>query len=220
MVDMRDKPLLIGWNRSPYARRVAISLNLLEIPFDQEPVNAWDSYDRVLDANPIAKVPTLITEQGEAITESWAILDWLDHRVGPDRALMPPPPDRTEVRRLTALAGAVIDKGRELRYERHLRPARLQYSAWIARWSEQITSAMHALDAQVDAPFAAGDRITQADVTIFVMVESIRSNHQDLMRPGRFPELVALHRDLAKIDAFAKAAREDPPPGSKAVGNI
>lgn len=214
----RDKPLLIGWNRSPYARRVAISLNLLDIPFDQDPVNAWDSYDRVLDANPIAKIPTLITEAGEAITESWAILDWLDHRVGPDRALMPPGPDRAEVRRLTALAGSVIDKGRELRYERHLRPARLRYSAWIARWSEQITSAMQALDTQIDAPFAAGERLTQADVTIFVMVESIRGNHQDLMRPGRFPELVVLHRDLAKIEAFRKAAREDPPEGSKAIG--
>ncbi len=214
----RDKPLLIGWNRSPYARRVAISLNLLDIPFDQDPVNAWDSYDRVLDANPIAKIPTLITETGEAITESWAILDWLDHRVGPDRALMPPGPDRAEVRPLTALAGSVIGKGRELRYERHLRPARLRYSAWIARWSEQITSAMQALDTQIDAPFAAGERLTQADVTIFVMVESIRGNHQDLMRPGRFPELVALHRDLAKIEAFRKAAREDPPEGSKAIG--
>lgn len=216
-MESREKPLLIGWNHSPYARRVAISMNVLGIDFDQDPVNAWDEYLEVRTFNPIAKVPALVTEAGEIITESWAILDWLDCRVGPGRALMPPPPLRDRVRRITALAGSVIDKGRELRYERQLRPSRLRHADWIARWSEQINSALDALEGWIDAPYAAGDRLTQADITVFVMVDSIRYNHHDLMRPGRYPNLQDLHAQCGALEAFRLAARETFPAGSKAM---
>lgn len=192
-------------------------MNVLGIDFDQDRVNAWDKYEEVRSVNPIAKIPVLVTEAGEIITESWAILDWLDQRVGPERALMPPPPLRDRVRRITALAGAVTDKGRELRYERQLRPARLRHADWIARWSEQICSALDALDGWIEAPFAAGDRLTQADITVFVMVDSIRYNHHDLMRPGRYPNLQDVHAQCGALEAFRQAAREPLVAGSEAM---
>ncbi len=95
----RDKPLLMGWNRSPYTRRVAISMYVYAIEFDQRAQTAWDHYDDVKQFNPIVKIPALVTEEGEMIVESAAILDYLDCRVGPERALMPPPSplrDRTK----------------------------------------------------------------------------------------------------------------------------
>lgn len=55
----RDKPLLIGWNRSAYARRVAISMHVYGIEFEQRAQTAWDHFDEVRRFNPIVKIPAL-----------------------------------------------------------------------------------------------------------------------------------------------------------------
>ena len=206
----RDKPLLIGWNRSAYTRRVAISMHVYGIEFEQRAQTAWDHYDDVRQFNPIVKIPALVTEDGEVIVESAAILDYLDCRVGPERALLPPPSVlRDRVRRIVALATAIIDKGRELRYEVHLRPAELRHEPWVERWSGQLFSAIEALDGMLEEPFAAGGKLTQADITTGVMVDMYRNTHPHLLPPGRCPGLDALADRCHAMSAFRRARRED-----------
>ena len=206
----RERPLLVGWNRSPYTRRVAISMYVYGIQFDQRAETAWDHFDDVKQFNPIVKIPALVTEDGETVVESAAILDYLDCRVGPERALMPPPSAlRDRVRRIVALATAIIDKGRELRYEVHLRPAELRYQPWVERWSGQLSSAIEALDSMIGEPFAAGDRLTQADVTTGVMIDMYRNMHQQLLPPGRFPRLGSLAARCHAMPEFQRASLED-----------
>jgi glutathione S-transferase len=195
--------ILIGWNRSPYARRVAISLHHYGLDFEHRLINAWDSYDDVAAANPIVKVPALITEDGTAIPESAVILDYLDCRVGPDRALMPPPsPARDAARVVVAIALAAIDKARELRYELHLRPDELRYEPFVERWSKQIASALADLDARAGDDFAAADRFTQADVTLGVMYDTIAQLHSHLLPVGRHPRLDTLQRRYRALPEF------------------
>ena len=205
-----ERLLLVGWNRSAYTRRVAISMHVYGIEFDQRAQTAWDHYEDVKQVNPIVKIPALVTEDGEAITESAAILDYLDCRVGPERALMPPPCElRDRVRRIVALATAIIDKGRELRYEVHLRPARLRHQPWVERWSGQLSCAIEALDAMIGTPFAAGERLTQADVTTGVMVDMFRDVHRTLLPEGRYHRLDALAERCHAMTAFQRAGLED-----------
>ena len=206
----RDKPLLIGWNRSPYTRRVAISMYVYGIEFDQRAQTAWDHFDDVKQFNPIVKIPALVTEEGEVIVESAAVLDYLDCRVGPERALMPPPsPLRDRTRRIVALATAIIDKGRELRYEVHLRPAELRYEPWVERWSGQLSSAIEALDGMVGTPFAAGERLTQADITTGVMVDMYRNMHRHLLPAGRYSRLDTLAARCHAMSEYQRARLED-----------
>jgi glutathione S-transferase len=197
--------ILIGWNRSPYARRVATSLHHYGLDFEQRQINAWDSFDDVAAANPIVKVPALITEDGTAIPESALILDYLDCRVGPGRALMPPPsPARDATRIVVAIALAAIDKTRELRYELHLRPDELRYEPFVERWSGQISSALADLNERAGVEFAAADRFTQADVTLGVMYDTIEHLHPHLLSAGLYPRLDALqarYRDLPEFKA-------------------
>lgn len=205
----RDKPLLIGWNRSASTRRVAVSMHVYGIEFEQRPRTAGDHFDEVRRLSPIAGIPALATEDGEVIVESAAILDYLDRRVGPERALLPPPSAlRDRVRGIVALATAIIDKG-ELRYEVHLRPAALRHEPWVERWSGQIRSAIEALDRMLGAPFAAGEKLTQADITTGIMVDMYRSSHRHLLPPGRYPGLDALADRCHAMSAFQRARRED-----------
>lgn len=203
---MPARVTLIGRNRSPYTRRVAITMDIYGIAFEQRQINSWDQYDEVREANPIAKIPCLITEAGEHLVESAAILDYLDCRVGPERALMPPPsPLRDRARHIVALATAIIDKGRELRYETQLRPVELRYDPWIERWSGQLSSALAALDEALREPFAAGEKLTQADVTTGVMYDMFARVHPQLLPEGSFLSLDALAQRCREMPAFQRA---------------
>ncbi|MGI9385346.1 MAG: glutathione S-transferase family protein [Methyloligellaceae bacterium] len=206
---------LVGWYRSPYARRVAITMRHYGLDYDHRPITAWDRFDDVAAVNPIVKVPVLITEDGQAIPESAAILDYLDCRVGPGRALTPPPgPLRDDVRRIVAVATAVIDKARELRYEVHLRPETLRYDAFVDRWCGQISSAIAALDALVEPPHAAGETFTQADVTLGVMYDMVQDMHPGLLPRKRYPRLDILadaYRATPEFQATALEPVERPP---------
>ena len=42
----RDLPILIGWNRSPYVQRVAVSMYIYGISFEQRRITAWDHYEQ------------------------------------------------------------------------------------------------------------------------------------------------------------------------------
>ena len=194
---------LVGWYRSPYARRVAITMHLYGLDYEHRPITAWERFDDVAAVNPIVKVPVLVTEDGTAIPESAVILDYLDCRVGPERALMPPPsPLRDRARLIIAIALAVIDKARELRYEVHLRPCELRHEPFVERWSGQISSALTDLDTRVGSDYAAGERFTQADVTLGVMYDMVHDMHPELLPTGRYPRLDALHERYSAMPAF------------------
>jgi glutathione S-transferase len=81
--------LLIGMFDSPFVRRVAISMKLLGIPFEHGNWSVGKDFDRIRNYNPLGRVPTLVTNSGETLMESSAILDYLDELAGPDRALLP-----------------------------------------------------------------------------------------------------------------------------------
>jgi glutathione S-transferase len=203
---MTQTAILIGWNRSPYARRVGISMRIYGIPFEQKRITAWNSFDVIKQSNPIVKIPTFITEEGDCLIESAAILDYLDCRVGPERALMPPPsPLRDRVRQVMALSTAIIDKGRELRYEIHLRPQELRYEPWVERWSGQLRSAIQALDERLEEPFAAGEKLTQADVTAGCMYDMMIRMFPDLLPTGTYAALDALGERCHAMPEFQQA---------------
>src|SRR5258708_1943963 len=82
--------ILIGMFDSPFVRRVAVTMNLLAIPFEHRNWSVGKDFDRVREFNPLGRVPTLVLADGESLIESAAILDYLDDFVGPKRALLPP----------------------------------------------------------------------------------------------------------------------------------
>ena len=103
--------ILIGRYRSPFTRRVAISMRLLDIEYEHRPLTAWSNLADVRAVNPVGRVPALMLDSGETLFDSHAILDYLDQLVGPRRALVPPQePARHEVLRVTACALGVLEK--------------------------------------------------------------------------------------------------------------
>jgi glutathione S-transferase len=81
--------LLIGINRSPFTRRVAITLKIYDIPFEQRPLSGFGNRIEVRASNPLGRIPALVLDDGETLVDSGAIVDHLDEVYGRDRALTP-----------------------------------------------------------------------------------------------------------------------------------
>lgn len=66
---------LIGMLDSPYVRRVAISLKLLGIPFEHQPLSVFRNISEFSQINPLIKAPTLVCDDGEVLMDSALILN-------------------------------------------------------------------------------------------------------------------------------------------------
>ncbi|XXT32070.1 glutathione S-transferase family protein [Sorangium sp. So ce448] len=81
--------ILIGQYDSPFVRRVAVALQHYGLAYEHRPWSVWADAESIAKYNPLRRVPVLVTDGGEPLVESAAILDALDDLVGPDRALLP-----------------------------------------------------------------------------------------------------------------------------------
>jgi glutathione S-transferase len=55
---------LIGVNRSPFTRRVAITLHIYGLAFEQRPLNGFGNRAEVRAANPVGGIPALMLDNG------------------------------------------------------------------------------------------------------------------------------------------------------------
>ena len=114
---------LIGMLDSPYVRRVAISLQLMELPFSHEALSVFRNFEAFAAINPVVKAPTFITDDGTVLMDSALILEYLECLVPPGRSLMPRETAvHARAQRITGLALAASDKSVQIVYERNLRP--------------------------------------------------------------------------------------------------
>jgi glutathione S-transferase len=163
--------LLIGMFDSPFVRRVAITMKLLEIPFEHANWSIGRDFDRIREYNPLGRVPTLITDNGEQLMESSAILDYLDERAGPERALLPRVgAERRQALNFMAMATGAAEKGVLQVYERVFRPEQKRHQPWIDRCRVQMSGSLAAIDRHLGergaSQWLVGKRMTQADISV------------------------------------------------------
>ena len=202
---------LYGNFLSPYTRRVAISLHLLEIPFELETLSVFTTPDPVRPHNPLVRIPTLLLDDGEAVFESAAILDALDMMVPPERRLVPAEGKaRRDVLRTCALATGVMDKAVWAFYEGRFRPAEIVHQPWIDHNEKQVLSGLEALEEQVsalgdEAWLSGGETINQADVTTGVSIAFANKVRPNLEILARHPALAAYSARCEQTAAFRSA---------------
>jgi glutathione S-transferase len=196
--------LLIGVNRSPFTRRVAITLKIYGMPFEQRTLSGFDDRAEVRASNPLGRIPALVLDSGEALIDSGAIIDHLDEVYGRDRALTPAGgADRRAVLRIAALMMGACDKGLHAAYQRNHSPPEKQHQPWIDDCVAQMANALAAVDAMVDPekPYLLLGRLTQADVTAFAAERLARVGLRIDTDAG-MPRLRALTKRLAEEPPF------------------
>jgi len=182
--------ILIGQYDSPFVRRVAISLRVLSVAYEHDTRSVFADFDAMRRVNPLGRIPSLVLDDGEVLIDSAAILDWLDHFAGPERALTPPAgQERRRVLRRTVLATGVIDKAGAAAYERLIRPVAYRWPEWIERCVVQATGGLEALAAE---QWQVSTRLDQGEITTACMLRYLQIAVPDLLPASRYPALTAL----------------------------
>ncbi|MGQ9364894.1 glutathione S-transferase [Azospirillum sp. ST 5-10] len=199
---------LIGMMDSPYVRRVAVSLRMMDLPFTHEPVSVFRHYDAFAAINPVVKAPTLVTDDGVVLMDSTLILEHAERLVPAERRLSPAEPDRhARAQRVVGLALVACEKTVQIVYERDLRPPEKQHQPWIDRVHGQLLEAYRLLEAEVGTgeSWLSGERPLQPDVTAAVAWSFTRHMLSDLVPQDGHRGLATLAARAESLPAFAAA---------------
>ena len=160
---------LIGMLDSPYVRRVAISLKLLEIPFEHDPLSVFSTFEQFSRVNPVVKAPTFVCDDGTVLMDSGLIIDYLETLAG--RTLWPVDlSQRTRALRVAGLALAGCEKAVQIVYERNLRPGDKQHAPWLDRVHGQMSAALTALDAEIARQPPSAERATLSQEAVIAAI--------------------------------------------------
>jgi glutathione S-transferase len=184
---------LVGHYDSPFVRRVGVSLTVLGIPFERQLLSVFSNAEAMRAFNPLGRVPALVLDDGECLIDSAAILDHLDERVGPARALLPAGGKaRREALQKIALATGVGDKAIAITYERRKPVAKID-EAWIARCRGQQEGALGELERRFAGRREPDEtRLMQPEITVAAMLGYLRLRQPETLPAGRYPALEAL----------------------------
>jgi maleylpyruvate isomerase len=206
---------LYSYFRSSAAYRVRIALNLKGMGFDTIPIhlqkdggiNRKPEYRAI---NPLMRVPTLKLDSGELLTQSLAIMEYLDE-IHPQPPLLPSDPlDRAKVRAMALLIACDIhplNNVGPLRYlKRELGQDQAKIDAWYHHW---VLEGFDALETMLQpGPYSFGSQVTIADICLVPQVANARRLKVPL---ERFPRIVGVDAACLKLPAFDKARPENQP---------
>ncbi|HEY9237396.1 MAG TPA: glutathione S-transferase family protein, partial [Burkholderiaceae bacterium] len=184
---------LIGMLDSPYVRRVAVSLQLLGLPFEHRSVSVFRGYAQFEAINPVVKAPTLVCDDGTVLMDSTLILDYAEALAAPaQRRLMPSDlTARRHALRVLGLALAACEKCVQIVYEHGVRPAEKLHQPWVDRITRQLRTACDLLEAELaHRPLAAtSDTIDQAGATTAVVWTFIQAVRPEVVPASACPRL-------------------------------
>jgi len=206
--------ILIGQYDSPFVRRIGIALTLYGFGFEHRPWSTFREGDKIAPFNPLRRVPTLVLDDGEVLIESGAMLDYLDERVGPARALLPASgPARRAGLKTCALATGLADKTVSLVYERMLHAQ--TSDVWLDRCRTQMEAVLDALEASRAAwatPLWFGASIGHADIMVACAWRFASEAHPAVFAAGRWPALAAHAAHCEAQPAFVTIEQRFIPP--------
>jgi maleylacetoacetate isomerase len=196
---------LYGYWRSSASHRVRIALQLKGLDYEYRPVDLRTDGGAQFSAeyralNPQSRVPTLETPDG-LLTQSMAIMEWLEETY-PQPPLLPPDArGRARVRALAQILVADVQPLQNTSVTRYLRESlhvdETALAAWLAEWIGRGLSSVENLLGREPASgdYCVGERPTIADICLAAQCESAR----------RFGVALAPYPRISRIDAACGA---------------
>jgi maleylacetoacetate isomerase len=206
---------LYSYFRSSAAYRVRIALNLKDIAYETLPIHlikdgGHNRRPEFRAINPQMRVPVLVAPGGEVLTQSLAIIEYLDE-IKPEPPLLPKDPiARARVRALADVIACDIhpmNNVGSLRYlKREMHQEQPAIDAWYHHW---VIDGFEAVEALVQpGPYSFGADVTLADVVLVPQVANARRLKVPL---EAFPKIVGIEAACLRLDAFDRARPDKQP---------
>ncbi|MBI3066525.1 MAG: maleylacetoacetate isomerase [Deltaproteobacteria bacterium] len=204
--------------RSSASYRVRIALNLKGLKYEQAPIHLRRGGGEQLSAaykaiNPQALVPAL-EDGGKILTQSLAIIEYLEERY-PQPPLLPrDPADKAVVRSMALIIACEIHPIQNLRVLQYVKREYNQSDEQVNRWAQHwINLGLAALEQMIVAQprrgkFCSGDTPTLADICLVPQLGNARRYGCDL---SPYPAIIKIEKNCMALPAFADAAPERQP---------
>ncbi|WP_313576907.1 maleylacetoacetate isomerase [Brevundimonas sp.] len=206
--------ILHGYWRSGTSYRTRIALNLKGIAYRQAALDLRTGAQKsgaYLRLNPQGLVPALETDDGLVLTQSPAILEWLEE-THPEPSLLPrDAAGRAQVRAMAAVIGCDIhplNNLRVLKAVRGLGADQAGVDAWAGQWIIDGFTALEALVVRHGEGWCFGGAPTLADCYLMPQLYSARRFNVDL---AIFPRLLEIEARAEAHPAFIAALPENQP---------
>jgi glutathione S-transferase len=193
---------------SPYVRRVAISLQLLRVPFEHASISVFRTFEQFRQINPVVKAPTLVCDDGTVLMDSTLIIEYAEALADSHKSLMPVSvAERQHALRVIGLALAACEKSVQIIYERQLRPAEKLHEPWVARVTGQLLAAYEALEAEErKRPLSVtSETINQAGLTTAIAWHFTQQTLAEVVAAEKYPALMALSSKAEALAEFVAA---------------
>ncbi len=207
---------LYTYFRSSAAFRVRIALNLKGLAYEPQFVHLAKGEHRAPEygeVNPQGLVPALVDDDGTLLTQSLAIIEYLEE-THPKPPLLPRDPvGRARVRSLALLIACEIHPLNNLRTLKHLRKAlgqnEEQINAWYRHW---IADGLGKLESDLlrgeSGKFCHGDSPTMADCCLVPQIFNAKRYDCDL---SAYQTTMRVFDACMKLDAFQRAQPSSQP---------
>lgn len=199
---------LYGYWRSTSSYRLRIALALKGLEADQvfvHLVRGEQKSEAYRSLNPQGRVPTLMLDDGTVLTQSPAIIEYLEEAY-PSPPLLPTDPiARAKIRAVAAIIGCDIHALHNIGPLNHLRGAfgrsESEVADWIATWVKEGLAAVEVLIGN-DNSFCFGPQPGLADVYLVPQLYAAR-RFEVALEP--FPKILKVERLAAEHEAFRRA---------------
>jgi maleylacetoacetate isomerase len=206
---------LYSYFRSSAAYRVRIALNLKGLTYETVSVHlvkdgGHNRRPEFRAINPQMRVPAFVTDAGETLIQSLAIIEYLDE-THPDPPFLPKDPlARAKVRALAELIACDIHPLNNTSPLRYLKNQMGQEQSAIDTWYHHwILEGFEALEALIKpGPYACGKAVTIADICLVPQVANARRLKVPL---EKFPKIVGVDAACLALPAFERARPENQP---------
>lgn len=132
---------------SPFSAKAAMAAHYLGIKLDLIPTATGENPADLLAANPLGKIPTLVTDSGEAFYDSRTILHYLNSIAADDARIYPRTPEkRAIVERTEALCDGICEAAVLVIYEKRFRTPETWHQPWVDRQWDKVRRGLDYLD--------------------------------------------------------------------------
>lgn len=213
---------LYGYYRSTAAYRVRIALGIKGIAAEAVAVNLVDAQQRraeYLDKNPQGLVPALELGSGDVLSQSTAILEWLEE-THPEPRLYPEDPiARARCRALCQHIACDIHPLNNLRVLKYLRGPLEQSQEDVDRWyAHWVSTGFVALERELAAADTALSMGDQPGMMEIFLIPQIYNARRFLVPLDEYPALVERDRLCQQHAAFSAAHPDSQPDSPSANG--